>query len=263
MNMLSNTLRRTPWSTAGPLAGSGVRPVFFISAGIVLAAMLSTAQTPSGPILRLTATTENVVGAHDSIRIDVLRWSTDAERDQLLSAWTNPAAPAASGRVGRGRGGAAGNELPPGAGRGGRGGGRGSSGGAPTAPPTPESSLKAALDKAPTVGYLWSSEVTGYSLRYAIRLPEQDGGERIIFVTDRRLGDSNNLWKPAGPGSTADSATNYEFSLIELRLNAKGEGEGKISLPGKVTVDTAAKTFVLENYKELPVVLKNVRRRTN
>jgi len=36
-------------------------------------------------------------------------------------------------------------------------------------------------------GYSWSSEVAGYSVRYAVRLAAQDGGERIILITDRRL----------------------------------------------------------------------------
>ena len=54
--------------------------------------------------------------------------------------------------------------------------------------------------------------------------------------------------------------TNYEFSLIELHLNSKGEGEGKISLTGKVAADSAAKTIALENYGASPVVFKNVKR---
>src|SRR5580692_9191914 len=71
---------------------------------IAVAALPAMAQTPAGPILSLTATTNNVAGAPDSIRIDLLRWSTDAERDQLVAAWTNPVAPAAAGRGGRGGG---------------------------------------------------------------------------------------------------------------------------------------------------------------
>jgi hypothetical protein len=220
-------------------------PVGIVFAG-VLAAAPAGAQTPTtGPILRFTATTENVSGAPDSIQIDVLRWSTDAERDQLLAAW-NLTAPAENTESGGGRGGA---------GRGGRG-----RGAAPAPAPrrTPESSLTAALGKAPTVGYLWSSEVAGYSLHYAIRTAAPDGGERIVLITDRRLGMWNNLWKPSGPGPT----TNYEFSVVEIHLNAKGEGEGKVSLTGKVTVDKAAKTIALENYDALPAVLKNVRRQS-
>jgi hypothetical protein len=254
------------------------------------ATIIMTAQT-TGPILNFTATTDNVGGAPDSIRIDVLRWSTDSERDEIVKSWTNPVAPAATtGRGGgRGRGAAAAAPDDPfaaandaaagdanapapaaaapaagrgaGAGRGGagRGGGRGGGGTAlPDAPPpTPESSLTAALGKAATVGHLWSSEVAGYSLRYAVKLPAQDGGERIIFITDRRLGAWNDLWKPNGNAAPST----YEFSVIELRLNSKGEGDGKISLSGKLVVDTAAKTLALENYGALPVVLKGVKRK--
>ena len=119
--------------------------------------------------------------------------------------------------------------------------------------------MKAAVDKAPTVGYVWSSEVAGYAIRYAVRLPASDGGERIILITDRRLGAWNDQWKPTG----SDAANSYEFSLIELRLNAKGEGEGKASLTGKVSVDNAAKSLALDNYSAMPVILKSVKRRTS
>jgi hypothetical protein len=44
-------------------------------------------------------------------------------------------------------------------------------------------------------------------------------------------------------------------------LNSKGEGEGKISLTGKIAVDSATKTIALEDYGALPVVLKNVKGR--
>ena len=251
--------------------------------GLLLAAACLFAQAPGGgPILNLTATTANLAGTPDMIRINVLRWSTDAERDQLLAAWNMPGGPTAApagggrGRGGAGRGGAApdgaaaepaaedGNPPAAGrggaaaAGRGGRGGGRGGRGGAgaEAAPATPEASLAAAIGKAQTVGYLWSSEVAGYSLRYAVRIPAQGAaGERIVFLTDRPLGANNGLWKPANPGT----APNYEFSVVEIHLNARGEGEGKASLTGKMTVDQAAKTFALENYAALPVILKNVK----
>jgi len=240
-----------------------------IHAGLlVLTAALAMAQTP---ILSFTATTDNVSGAHESIRIDVLRWSTVAEGDQLLAAWnlTAPPATGGRGRGGRGRGAAVDpapdpaavdNDPSSGGGRAGRGGGRAGRGGrgAPEAPrPTPEGSLKVALGAAPTVGRLWSSEVAGYSVRFAARLAEPDGSERIILITDRRLGAWNDLWKPAG----TDSPNNYEFSVVELHLNSHGEGEGKVSLTGKIVADGAAKTFGLENYAALPVVLKNVRRK--
>jgi hypothetical protein len=62
------------------------------------------------------------------------------------------------------------------------------------------------------------------------------------------------LWKPSGSAP----ATDYEFSVIELRLNA-GAGEGKSSLTGKVVADSTAKSFALENYAGLPVLLTGVK----
>jgi hypothetical protein len=118
--------------------------------------------------------------------------------------------------------------------------------------------LAAAIEKAPTVGYVWSSEVAGYAIRYAVRLPEPGGGQRIILITDRRLGAWNDLWKP-----TTGTPNNYEFSIIELRLNAKDEGEGRTSLTGKVAVDGATKTLDLEDYSSLPVVFRSVKRKSS
>ena len=90
------------------------------------------------------------------------------------------------------------------------------------------------------------------------RSPPQDGGQRIILITDRRLGAWNDRWKLATPEPLRRDrqAANYDFSVIELRLNAKDEGEGKASLAGKLAVDGAAKTMVLDNYDSLPVILK-------
>ncbi len=219
-----------------------------IAAGLVVATGVGVSQTPTGPVLSLTATTENVSGAGEALRINILRWSTDAERDQLWGAWNLTAAPPAPAAAG-------GDNAA--AGRGGRGGRGGRAGDATPAPkPTPEASLKAALDRMPTVGYVWSSEVTGYALRYAVRLPQPDGGERVLLITDRRLGAWNDAWKPAGSAAS----TNYEFSVIELHLKAKGDGEGKASLTGKVAADSSSKTLGLENYNDLPVVFKNVKR---
>jgi hypothetical protein len=213
------------------------------------------------PVLSLSATADGP----GAIKIDVLRWSTDAERDQLLAAWTQPGA-------GRGRAAAApaedpfggSNDAVPGRGAaaaGGRGGGRGGRGGNAAAegvPRTPEGSLAAALTGAPTVGYLWSAgEVSGYALRYAARFAAPDGSERVVLITDRQLGAWDDLWKPSNPGTP----TKYDFSLIELRLTSKGAGEGKTSLSGSIAADTPAKTFTLENYPGLPVLLKNVTRR--
>src|SRR5262249_19751309 len=82
-------------------------------------------QARTGPVMRFTATTANVSGAPDSVRFDVLAWSSDADRDQMVGVWNltvNPNAGARGAAAGA-RGGAGGG------GGGGRGGGRGARGG--------------------------------------------------------------------------------------------------------------------------------------
>ena len=224
---------------------------------LVLLAALSV-QAQSGA--RFTATSANVSGSGEAIRINLTEWSPDSRRDEFVAAWTlTAAAPQGRGGRGAGTGGGAGRG---GAGRGGA--ARGARGGAATAAPaaatdlpvdpdavnsndpapnrgrggantqTPEASLAAALKKAPSVGILWTSETVGYSIKYAYRL-QQDTGERIILATDRRVGAWSNLWQPAASITPSD----YPFSIIELHVNSKGEGEGRGVMTGKVSVDPA------------------------
>jgi|ERR1019366_7811702 hypothetical protein len=223
----------------------------------LLPALTGGAETPKAAnpeaVASYTATTANASGAPDTIRIDILRWSTDAERDKLIDVWNlktgNPTR-GGSGRGGRGEA-AGGGAARGGAGRGGRDGSD-----AAVAAPLPEKVLATALKEASTVGYLWSREAAGYALRYAGRAVNADGSERIVLLTQRRLGAVNNLWKPA-----RQDPPNYEFSVIELRVKANGSGEGKTSLNGKVAPDSAMKIVTIENYDALPVVFSHVQRR--
>jgi hypothetical protein len=240
---------------------------------------------------RFIATSAGVSGAGEAIKINISSWSSDSVRDEFVAAWTLTAAAAPQGRGGRGGGAGAAGRGGGAAGRGGRGaaaaappatpaaapdlpadpdlvdspapaarGGRGArgggGGGGGATPQTPESSLAAAIQKAPTAGILWTSENVGYSIKYAYRLPQPDGGERIILATDRRVGKWSNLWMP----SAAVTPSDYAFSIIELRFNSKGEGEGRGVVTGKVAIDTAAKTIALDSYATLPVILKAVKR---
>ena len=118
--------------------------------------------------------------------------------------------------------------------------------------------LTTAIGRSPTVGYVWTNDITGYSVKYAFRTPTPDGGERIILATDRRLGGHIPAWTPVGGAVTDD-----EFTVIEIRLDPKGSGEGRTSLTAKVAVDKDAATVALENYAATPVILKNVKRTTH
>jgi hypothetical protein len=180
----------------------------YFALGLVLAALTAQAQV-KGPIERYSATSANVNGAGEPITIELLKWSTDADRDRLASvlAWY-------------------GEKEVPGA--------------------------------MPTVGYLWTSASAGYSIRYAYRIPSADGGQRIILLTDRKLGAwSPEDWKPTA-AATPDPSS---FSVIELRVNRAGQGEGKASLTTKVTFEAATKSIALENYAAQPVILKGVARK--
>ena len=204
------------------------------------------------PVAELTAQSANVSGPGAPVKIRILRWSTDEERAPIvaalnLAAQRGGSLPAAGGR----------NPNPADVGRGaaaGRGRGRGR--GAAAAPLTPIAAFTAALGRAPTLGYIWTSDITGYSIKYAWHAPTSEGGERIVVATNRRLGEYSQAWTlPAGT-----APTDYEFTLIELHLGAKGAGEGKSSLTAKVAVDGDAKTVALENYTGVPAILQNVKK---
>ena len=208
----------------------------FVAALVV--ALAAPAAEAAGSAAKLHAT---VVGAPNAgpLTIEVNRWSTDGERAPLLAAFAPPSparasSPPAGVATGRGR-----------AGRGGR-------GGAP--PADPMSRLTAAIKGAPTVGYLWTSGITGFSIKYAWRAPSADGGERIVLVTDRRLGANSPGW-PTPAGGPADA----EFTVLELHLGTTGAGEARSSLNSNVVVDDTARTLALASYASAPPFLKVTR----
>src|SRR5262245_45811181 len=183
--------------------------------------------------------------------IELFRWSTDVERAPLLAALSAPPPPPPSAAP-------AAPAAP--AGRGGRAGRGARAGGAPTLSPLER--LTNAIKAGPTVGFIWSDGPTGYSIKYAWRAspaPSKVEGspntpERVILVTERRLGASATSW-PA----PAASAVNAEFTVVEMRIDGKGIGEAKSSLSSPVVVDAAANTLAIDKYAEAPVLLKVTR----
>jgi hypothetical protein len=213
----------------------------------------------------LTASSANVSQPGNPVQINILRWSTEEERRLFLAALNPPPPaappPAASSASSGAPSTAASGDAAARGGRGGAGrGGRGRGRGAATAPLSPIAALTAAIGKAQTIGYVWTNGITGYSIKYAYHAALPDGGERIILATDRRLGAYLPAWTPvtATPSSATAAATDYDFTLIEMRMNSKGSGEGKTSLTAKVIVDGDAKTLALDDYAGSPPNLKNV-----
>jgi hypothetical protein len=186
------------------------------------------------PVLSLQAT---VAGAPTAggLTVTLFRWATEAERAPLLAALSAPASAPA----------------PPAGPAGAPAGGRGRRGRGSAPPPTPSARLTAAVRAAPTLGYVWTDGVSGYSIRYAWHGSPAEGIERIVLVTDRRLGAHALDW-PSLPPAPADA----DFTLIELRVGDRGVGEGKTSLTTKVVIDKAAQTLALDDYAAAPVLLE-------
>lgn len=115
----------------------------------------------------------------------------------------------------------------------------------------PEKLLETLRD-LPRAGFIRTPGNIGYDLRFSRKTPLEEGGEQIVIVTDRPIG----IWEAVNRPRTID----YPFTLIELRLDNKGNGEGKISLATKIVYNQRRQTIVLENYSSAPVMLTKVRR---
>ena len=145
-------------------------------------------------------------GAAGPIEIVVNRWSSEKDRDALMSVMMNKG---------------------------------------------PEKLLDA-LQDMPRAGYIRTPDSIGWDLHFARKMPGGDGGERVVLLTDRRIG----FWEATNRPRSID----YPFTVIELRLNRDGEGEGKMSVATKIIPDKQNNIVTLENYDIQPVLLTTVRR---
>jgi hypothetical protein len=110
--------------------------------------------------------------------------------------------------------------------------------------------LLTALQETPRVGYIRTPDSIALDLRYARETVEPDGSRRIVLGTDRRM----TFWEL----SRNSRSSNYPFTVIEIRLDKNGKGDGRMSIATKVTADRERKWIELENYSNQPVMLKNV-----
>jgi hypothetical protein len=173
------------------------------AASLSLAARAQTMGTPE----RYSAAAINMNrGAAGSIEIVVNRWSSDKDRDRLMSVLLEKG---------------------------------------------PEKLLDV-LQDMPRMGYFRVPTSIGWDIHFSRKVPMPDGGERVVLVTDRRIG----FWEASRQPRSID----YPFTVIELRLNRDGEGEGKLSVATKIIADKENNIVTLENYDIQPVLLKNVRR---
>ena len=75
-------------------------------------------------------------------------------------------------------------------------------------------------------------------------------------MTDRSLGSLEHpAWKMTGPVEPT-----RPYTVVELHLNSKGRGDGKMSLTTPVTLDEQTKTVRLANYDTAATLLTDVQR---
>lgn len=91
----------------------------------------------------------------------------------------------------------------------------------------------------------------GHDIRYTRQAPLPDGGRQINIVTDRYIGFAEARNQPR--------SIDYPFTLMEIRVNKAGEGEGKAAIATKISFDKKKNAIELENYSSEPVRLNNVR----
>jgi len=109
-----------------------------------------------------------------------------------------------------------------------------------------------ALQGMPRIGFIRTPGSIGWDIRFARHIPDADGGERVLLVTDRRMG----FREVANRHRTVD----YPFTVIELRMQQSGEGEGKVSVATRIIPDKMNNLVTLENYEIQPVMLTSVKR---
>jgi hypothetical protein len=91
----------------------------------------------------------------------------------------------------------------------------------------------------------------GLDLHYAWQAPLPEGGRRIVIATDRYIGFQEARSQPR----TID----YPFTLMEIRVDKEGKGEGRMAVATKISFDKKKKQIELENYSSEPVRLNNLR----
>ena len=109
--------------------------------------------------------------------------------------------------------------------------------------------LRKALEDIKPLGRITTPGSIGYDLRYAHQVPLPGGGRRILAGTERPMS-----FREMSRGTVS---SDYPFTIVEMRLDAKGEGNGRLSLATKIVGD--ADRVELENYDLAPIRLTKIK----
>jgi hypothetical protein len=108
------------------------------------------------------------------------------------------------------------------------------------------------LRSAPRIGGISVPGSLGLDLRFARRTVGTAGAEQVLLLADRPIGQAEAF--------NRSRSMDYPFTLVELKLNSAGQGEGTITLAAKLGMDRFTKGLVLENIVDQPIRLSSVKR---
>ena len=115
-----------------------------------------------------------------------------------------------------------------------------------------EAALLALIQQLPSAGTLRTPQTVGHPLRYARRSASEAGGENVVIITDRPMSLSELR--------NAPPSRDYPFTVIRLRINSKGQGQGDLMIATRIMADRATRDIAFENYTASVVQLQNVQR---
>lgn len=114
-----------------------------------------------------------------------------------------------------------------------------------------QGALLEAVSRMPEAGVLRTPGSAGYPFRYARRLTTPEGGAKILIVIDRPIGfaEFRQGWL------TRD----YPFTVIELTLDDRGEGQGRLMAAARIDALPATGDISVEQYSATGLLLQGVR----
>ena len=109
-----------------------------------------------------------------------------------------------------------------------------------------------ALKKLPEAGVIRTPGTAGYAFRYARQRTDATGNETVLIIIDRPLGfaEFREGWQ------TVD----YPFTIVELKLNDRGLGLGKLMAATRIEANAATGDLSFEQYSATAMLLQSVRR---
>ena len=112
-----------------------------------------------------------------------------------------------------------------------------------------EDALLDAVRDTKRVGSIRTTNTLGHDLRFAFQTALPDGARRIVIGTDRRTG----FFETANRTRSLD----YPYSVIEMRVDANGKGQGRIIAAGRMM--EFGERVEIENYSTTPIRLMQVK----